>query len=271
MGKIHFLLRNIHQIGARTRELLILPEHCPALQRHGITLAGISLATTGFRFARTAPVIGQVLVCFRGRGRVWIDGAWKNCDAGMAYLTPPGCFHAYESGPRWEVGWVSYAKDSTALPLAAPRLVETDPRPLEHILRGLHLEISAGRDAAMLEAWGNLLHRQAGRIVVPDHSSRLWRLWQAVQANLAAKWTLNKLARVAGLGPENLRRICLRETGRSPMQHFTHLRMAYAASLLTTGRKIDDVAEMAGYTNAFAFSTAFKRVMRRPPSRFRTP
>jgi AraC-like DNA-binding protein len=229
----------------------------------------MSQATTGFRFVRTRPKTGQLLVCFRGQGRVWVDGGWKKCAAGTAYLTPPDQFHAYESGRRWEVGWIIYAREASALPFAAPKLIETDPRPLEYILRGLHHEISSEREAPLLESWSQLLHRHADRIVVPDHSFRLWRLWQAVQANLAADWNLARLARLAGLGPENLRRICLRETGRSPMQHLTHLRMAYAASLLTTGRKIEEVAHMAGYTNAFAFSTAFKREMKQSPSRFR--
>jgi len=270
MGEIHFMLREIHRIGMRTREFLIHPEHCPALRHHRIHLAGVSHATTGFRFVRTQPRQGQMLVGFRGEGRVWVDGGWKTCGAGMAYLTPPGRPHAYEACARWEVGWVLYAPEaSTGLPADGPRLIETDPRPLEYLLRGLHHEISTGRDPVMLESWGQLLYRQANRMMVPDHSSRLWRVWQAVQADPAADWSLARLARLAGLGPENLRRICLRETGRSPMQHVTHLRMFHAVSLLTAGGKIEDVAHQSGYENAFAFSTAFKRVMKKSPSGFR--
>jgi transcriptional regulator GlxA family with amidase domain len=153
--------------------------------------------------------------------------------------------------------------------VGAPKLIETDPRPLEYILRGIHHEISSNREAAILELWSQLLLHHVSRIVGPDHSSRLWRLWQAVQADLAAGWNLTRLARQAALGPENLRRICVRETGSSPMQHLTRLRMQYAASLLSTGRKIEDVAHSVGYVNAFAFSTAFKRVMSESPSRFR--
>jgi AraC-like DNA-binding protein len=269
MGAIHFPLRDIHHIGRLTRELLIHPEDCPVLRRHQITLAGISYATTGFRFVRHHPGVGQLIVCFRGKGRVWVDGKWKTCSAGTAYLTPHDQFHAYESGPRWEIGWITYRPMAFVPTVSTPKLIETDPRPLEHILRGFHHEISSDREAILLESWSLLLIHHAGRIVFPDHSSRLWRLWQTVQADLAAEWNLERLAHQAALGPENLRRICLRETGCSPMQHLTRLRMQYAASLLTTSRKIQEVANLAGYTNAFAFSTAFKRVMKQSPSRFR--
>jgi AraC-like DNA-binding protein len=269
MGEIHFLLRDIHQVGAKSREWLIHPEYCAALRRHQIVLAGISHATSGFRFSRTRPEMWQLLVCFRGQGRVWIEGGWEKCTAGMAYLTPPTAFHAYEAGRRWDIGWIIYEPQAALSVIDAPTLIETDPRPLEHILRGLDHEISTTRERSVLEHWSQLLHHHATRIIVPDHSSRLWRLWQAVQADLALDWNLQKMARLAGLGPENLRRICLKETGRSPMQQVTHLRMAYAASLLTTGLKIEEVGHMVGYSNAFAFSTAFKRLMKRPPSRFR--
>jgi AraC-like DNA-binding protein len=269
MDRPPLFLRETHEIGKRTREFLIHPEHCSLLQRHRIILAGISLAAPGFRFVRLAPSLGQILVCFRGEGRVWVDGAWKKCDAGRAYLSPPGKVHAYEAGRRWDVGWICHEPGAAFGASENPRLVETDPRPFEHILSGLHHEISTDREAPVLEYWGLLLYRHACRIAAPDHSSRLWRLWRTVQADLAAEWDLAKMARLASLGPEHLRRVCLRETERSPMQHLAHLRMQYAASLLTTGRKIQEVAEMAGYTNAFAFSTAFKRIMKQPPSRFR--
>ena len=49
----------------------------------------------------------------------------------------------------------------------------------------------------------------------------------------------------------------------------THLRMSHAVSLLTAGGKIADVAHQSGYDNPFAFSTAFKRVMKKSPSKFR--
>jgi AraC-like DNA-binding protein len=46
------------------------------------------------------------------------------------------------------------------------------------------------------------------------------------------------------------------------------LQMA-AEALLTTQRPIHAIARDAGYESAGAFSVAFKRAFRRPPSRFR--
>ncbi len=237
MGEIHFYLRKIHQIGRRTQERLLHPAFCPSFRADRIRLAGLSRARPGFRFVRPAPPIAQVLVCFRGAGRVWLEGSWRECRPGMAYLTPAGKFHAYEAGPDWEIGWVIYEPETAFLQLDGPRMVEADPRPLELALEGLHHEISTGGEPDLRERWGGLLQRQVERIA-GGPGDRLRRLWQAVRDQPGAAWDLSRLARTAGMGAEQLRRVCRRETGRSPMQHLTRLRMEAAAGLL--GREGED-------------------------------
>jgi AraC-like DNA-binding protein len=140
---------------------------------------------------------------------------------------------------------------------------------LEYVLWGLHHEITTQRDPALLEHWTELLHAQAGRIVGSQHPARLWRLWQKVQTNLAFAWSLPKLAESAGVGPEYLRLLCRRELGTSPMRQVTRLRMQQAISLLSEGYKVSAIASAVGYDNAYAFSTAFKRITGRSPSHFR--
>ena len=95
MGKIQSTLREIQQVGKRTREFLIHPEHCPALRKHRIVLAGISLTTAQFRFVRFQPYELQILVGLRGKGRVLVRDRWQLCPSGKAYCTPPGQRNAY--------------------------------------------------------------------------------------------------------------------------------------------------------------------------------
>ena len=268
MGKIQQKLREIQQVGKRTRELLIHPEHCPALRKYHIVLAGISLTTPQFRFVRFQPTEFQIMVGLRGKGRVWMRDRWQSCPAGKAYCTPPGPINAYNGAAGWEVGWVIY-KPFASLAMREPTLVEVDPRPLGYVLYGLHHEITTRRDPALLEYWTELLHAQASRIVESQHPTRLWRLWRKVQSDLAFDWSLSRLADTAGVGPEYLRRLCLREIGMSPIRQVTRLRMQQAISLLSEGYKVSAIAHAVGYDNAYAFSTAFKRITGRPPSHFR--
>ena len=96
-------------------------------------------------------------------------------------------------------------------------------------------------------------------------------LWGALNADLARAWSLDDLARLACMNKENLRRVCQRELGMSPMRYLTSLRISRAAELLTsTSDKLLSVAERIGYSDPFAFSVAFKRQTGMAPSEFRS-
>lgn len=267
MVEIQNSICEIQSIGRRTRELLIRPEGAGAFGRHGVRLAGVSRAATDFRFVRECPDMGQYLVCFRGEGRVFLNGEWVRCGEGQAYLTPPGKVHGYRSGRRWEVGWVMVEPGAWPARLVTPELREVNPAAFEWILLGLHEESSG--DAVALDHWVELLMEHCRRAAGPGQAPRLRKLWQQVQEDLAFAWTLDELARAGGVGVETLRQICHTEQGRSPMGHVRRLRMERAALLLGTGQKVEATAHAVGYENAFAFSVAFKKEMGESPGRRR--
>lgn len=289
MPEIHLNLRETHVVGQRTRESIISERLCAGLARRGIFLAGLSDARPPFAFQRRTPRFTQLLVCLSGAGEVQIEGRWSACGPGMAYLSPPGVPHAYralDGSTPWRVAWVQYLASGPASaggrhgptpPLAGaerPLLTAVNPQPFAATLRGLYEEYSAAApDIAILEEWVALLDAQARRIartVAADAGDRLRPLWEAVTAEPGHPWTVEALAARAGLSGEQLRRLCHRDLGRSPMRQVAHLRMRHAASLLATGGyTVEAAAEAVGYENAFAFSTAFKRSLGQPPSCFR--
>jgi len=255
-------------IGQKTREVLINHGQCPPFSGMGIRLAGISWASREFCFVRSKPDMMQALVAVCGEGRIWKDGTWLPCRAGHAYLTPAGQFHAYRAVRNWQVVWVTLDQSAPFAFPSSPCLQEANPEPLAHIVAGLHLEVGGACRAGPLEHWSELL-RHALLALLEARPSRLWRLWKCVQENPETKWTLSRLAQTAALGAENLRLICRRELGCSPMQQVTRLRMQYASSLLRAGQKVEFTATRSGYENPYAFSTAFKRTMGVPPGQLR--
>lgn len=267
MGRMPPHLCEIHHIGKDTREFLIHPAQCPALRRHRMILAGISMAASDFQFARPQPQMFQILIAFRGMGRVWLD-KWVRVRPGAVYVTPPGVYHAYEAIRGWEIGWVIYENRFGASYIKKPELREIDPLPLECILRGLHREASLHQDLRKLESWADLLHDYSREIISPAPRSRLRPLWELVRMKPAQPWSLDTLALSQGIGPEQLRRLCHQETGYSPMQYVARLRMEAAVYLLRAGYKVEAAAHAVGYENSFAFSVAFKRIMGNSPSRF---
>jgi AraC-like DNA-binding protein len=255
------------QVGDDTRERVVHPSACPPLRTLGLNLCGLSDARHGFSFVRSAWPHTQILACVGGSGEVLVDGRWQPCDAGMAYLTPPEVLHAYRCprGGSWQVAWAIYEPDRAPVVGPAPRQATVDSAGLQAAVQGLHREAVGHAGPAELAAWAGLVDLLARRAT--EDEDRLATLWRAVSDDPARPWTLQALAKLAGVGPERLRRLCLARTGHPPMEEVTRLRMRHATLLLAGGRlSVAAVAAATGYANAFAFSTAFRRSCGVPPT-----
>lgn len=94
-----------------------------------------------------------------------------------------------------------------------------------------------------------------------------------LQANPARPWTLEALAREAGLSRTVLAERFRSTMGQTPLAHLRTLRLQKAMQLLgdaqAAGRKLEDVAQSVGYQDAFGFSKAFKREVGLSPGEFR--
>jgi AraC-like DNA-binding protein len=258
-----------------TREKFIWPA-IPEMRSRHLIAVGNSHARRGFRFETLGWGYGQVMACVAGRGRVQIDGRWEICGPGTAYITPHGRPHAYETldDERWILAWATFeGVDHTPLAgLHAACLIHADPRALYQGNLGLYREVLGASDPEMVHAWLELIHLQAMRMTgTLRGASRLWSIWEAVDADPARPWTVDELADIIGVSGEHLRRLCQKQLGRSPMEQVTHLRMRRAATLLlgSTSLKIDAIARAVGYHDRFGFSVAFKRCLGSTPAAYR--
>lgn len=83
-------------------------------------------------------------------------------------------------------------------------------------------------------------------------------------------WTVEKLGRQVGLSRSALAERFGDVMGEPLFAFLTRWRLQLAAeALLTTAQPIRTIAKQAGYESAGAFSAAFKRAFRKPPSRWR--
>ncbi|WP_437497829.1 AraC family transcriptional regulator [Sorangium sp. So ce1099] len=99
---------------------------------------------------------------------------------------------------------------------------------------------------------------------------RVARALQLIQEKPAARWTIEALARAAGLSRAAFARRFLAELGVPPLRYVAELRMQRAAELLAEGdRSLASIAAEVGYDSEFAFSRAFKRHTGEAPGAFR--
>ena len=91
----------------------------------------------------------------------------------------------------------------------------------------------------------------------------------AVHADPGARWTLQTLARKAGMSRSNFAQKFKAAVGSSPMDYLTRWRMLLASDRLAKGTEpLSIIASALGYESESGFSTAFKRVMGCSPRRY---
>jgi AraC-like DNA-binding protein len=249
---------------------------CPTLNQYQIAHVGLMEAVAPYEIARSDQTTTYFLACYGGRGRVLVDGRWRDCRAGMACLMPAHIRNAFCAVPmvKWEFCWVCYLQTSGTRPIsdsASPVLARYDPVPLRSAIHGLIHECQANPASSTISRWADLIQEYVMRFAKPAGlDRRLLALWDRVSAQLHADWTLARLARESGYSKEHLRRLCHLEIGRSPMHQVIYLRMRRAAELLTTTRdRVEAIAQAVGYHDPFGFSRAFHKWVGWGPAEYR--
>ena len=81
-----------------------------------------------------------------------------------------------------------------------------------------------------------------------------------------------EIARGFGMSPCWFTRLFHRQTGLSPQQYLTDIRINKARELLaTTNYNVSEVADLTGYPNPLYFSRIFKKHTGVSPSRYKQP
>lgn len=92
---------------------------------------------------------------------------------------------------------------------------------------------------------------------------------RALHGDVARAWTVDQLAKVAGLSRSGFFERFARTLGLPPMEYLLAWRMAVAKDLLRQpALGLAEVAARVGYGSASSFSTAFRRSVGQPPSEF---
>jgi AraC-like DNA-binding protein len=129
--------------------------------------------------------------------------------------------------------------------------------------------------AAVLDRLIDLLVVRCVRTVLAKSSGAsgdvpVGRALRAIEEHPEHRWTVESLATQVGLSRAALARRFVLQVGEPPLTYLTRWRLALAADLLvSTDKTLAAIAARVGYANAFALSTAFKRVHGESPRDYR--
>jgi len=249
---------------------------CRELALFEIAHLGVAEMLPPYEVVRDRQSGAFFMVGLGGQGQVQVDGRWRALPPGHACLLPAGLRNRFRMGrgKRWEFAWVRFSggiRSNTIFRAGSPVLAEFDPGPFRAAVEGLMAEAAGAGSSRRVHQWLELVYDYVRGFAGSFRGDeRLMRLWDLVQSRLADPWDMRTLARASGLSFEHLRRLCLKEIGRTPMNHLTHLRIQQAIRLVGESHiKLEAVARQVGFANGNSFAAAFKRSTGHAPSQFR--
>jgi transcriptional regulator GlxA family with amidase domain len=144
---------------------------------------------------------------------------------------------------------------------------------LDLIAEWIRSETGSGeaRSREILEKLHELAKLYGGRAATRQtEDPRVVRSMAALEKAIAERWTVERLAAVAGMSRAQFARRFKAAFGVSPVDHLIRRRMERARELLErTDDSLQEIAAVVGYESEFAFNRAFRRHHGTPPGVFR--
>lgn len=179
------------------------------------------------------------------------------------------------TGSRWSFFWFHFSPNGV-LPLSTDHLFEIpdsseESAEREKIIREIKNPTSGTARMASARFSMLLCHWAAAveTLHAPPHPhrQRITRVVEEMGRRIGTAWTVQSMARNAGLSERRFRQIFPEITGASPKEFYDQLRMQQAYELLQN--RICNVSETSvqlGFSSPFHFSKAFKKHFGMPPS-----
>ncbi|SDO82607.1 AraC family transcriptional regulator [Pseudomonas jinjuensis] len=224
-----------------------------------------------------------LIYCSEGRGVLQVEGGqeWPVGCGDLIWL-PPGMAHAYRADEQapWTISWVHLCGDSAAW---LRRAAGYDEAPLRHwgvqhaLLNGFAQLLEARHSGYRFQPFLLAASRLRSLLCqlpllrpLREGGLDLDGLHAHMRENLHARLDLAQLAAFCNLSKFHFVNRYRAATGRTPIQHFLHLKIEYACQLLdSSGHSIAQVAEALGYDDSYYFSRLFSKVMGMSPSAYR--
>ena len=270
---------DVLEIGPECHERFLTEENVSLLSSLDVAVSGISSLAGRYKVARSSPEHHTVLYTTEGRGQLLTANGTQEIEANTVTLLPAGqpfCF--WVDAKLWKTAWFclennqlwEHLRHSTALVTSSE-----SNQAIYHLLCHLYYENQTKMQQSSIDLLQRYLNQTLGKNAaflseenVPRR--RLATLFDDIQRQLHAPWTVDSMSAKVYYSPPHLHRLCQKHYGQSPMQRLIFLRMERAKQLLTgTDWSLVQIANTVGYQDVSNFSTRFKKSLGLAPSRYR--
>ena len=228
-----------------------------------------------------------LIYCLDGEADLVVEGRHHKVSKGCLVLLPKDSLHSYSANKSnpWTIFWIhfdgelsqayldnlNYSFETPIIRLGVlPRLVSGFESLLAVSASGfgqkVYIHIANHLKQLLTYIAIQIPKAKAGE----SKSLNLDEVHGLMQHNLHGQIDLDLLAAKVNLSKYYFSKKYKELTGRSPIQHFIHLKMEHACYLLDVSTQhVNEIARELGYDDAYYFSRLFKKVVGMSPSEYK--
>lgn len=229
-----------------------------------------------------------LLFCLDGVGELHLSDAKHRLTRGTFALLRPFEFHAYEADEEkpWSYYWIHFngtlaqqyyevltggGKQVCIALEPDMKFVQSFEKILNIYHQGHAYKLLVQASAAMHQLLGDL-HGLICNRASPQETTeaRIERTVEVIRNNLGMQVSIQELAASVNMSHAYYAQQFRKHTGESPRSYFNKLRIAKASEYLAqTNAKVESVAQLVGFEDAFYFCRLFKRITGKTPTGYR--
>lgn len=255
------------------------------LREKGLAYGGVSFVKDYYSIIRSESECNHLIFTLKGQGKLYVPDGEFDLLPGTLYVGKAGLPHHYTlDGEYWEFAWLIFSPLDNKLnnaiknsPMIRNSLNGTNVKSLIEKVCEENFQPDRHTPDAML-AIDNLLLITLSREFsleqsdVDSERAKFNELKNKICQDLRRNWDIQMLIRESRMFyvPVHFNRLCKKHWGMPAMKKVTELRMMEAKKLLQyTDYPIGLISEQVGYSNPYAFSTAFKKYFKASPSKIK--
>lgn len=253
------------------------------LEALGIKLSGISSVTPSYEVCRTQCDFHLFALVESGALEVSSDKSESVVSAGEVLSIPVGTQCRYHAREKTTFLWFHLMPEVFNEAGAEARVHVSQAHNPETLLayarqyreEAASLFFDSGEALLPLATlMGQQIRRHLRGLNLPreEYEGRRYmnKAMSALRDNGAQAWTVQELAQAAGCSVPHFHRLARRILAKTPYQMIQDARMHRACNcLIHTDFKMEQIATIVGYSDAFAFSRAFKKYFGKSPCVYR--
>lgn len=203
------------------------------------------------------------------------DGRKHTLDGGTLLLVNYcGMRRTSTIGDGWHFVWLEFVCGDI-LPIAKDTVMDLSVLPDEYlefssVLNKLRRESESKRNVAaavftrMIYSWVASLSEEK---FLTSYHKEIEHVIELMHRNITSSSSIAELGRSVNIGERRFRQLFRLETGTSPKLFYEKIKIHAAAELLKCGMSnVAETAERFGFSSAYHFSRAFKKICGYPPS-----